>query len=41
MLYCGPNESDLDGDSREGGGHVGGGLTCVDRDGAMILSHVQ
>ena len=39
MLYCGPNERDSDGDSHEGGGCAGGGLTCVDTAGVEILSH--
>ena len=40
MLYCGPNEGVSNGDSRDGGGHVDGGLIGVDTNGPAILSLV-
>ena len=41
MLYCIPNEGDFDGDAQDGGGHVDGGLICVDIGGPAILSRVR
>lgn len=38
MLYCSPNEGDLDGDAHDGGGHANGGLICVETGGPTILS---
>lgn len=41
MLYCDPNECELDGDARDGGGCASGGLTYEDIDGETILSWVR